>query len=643
MVEDRPEIYPSEVDLYLFHEGTLFESYKMLGAHRTISQGVEGVRFAVWAPNAKEISVVGNFNGWNGVQNKMDRIEESGIWVLFIPGLRDGDIYKYEVQTSSGETMLKSDPYAAFSEIRPHTASVIQSLNQHEWQDEKWMVERKKSDVYHKPIYIYEVHLGTWKKKINGDYLSYRELADILIDYVLENGFTHIELMPVMEHPFDGSWGYQVTGYFSVTSRYGKPEDFMYFIDRCHQKGIGVILDWVPTHFCKDSHGLGRFDGTPLYEPSDPLKAERIVWGTYNFDFSKPEVRSFLISNAVFWMDVYHIDGFRVDAVSSLIYLNHDNPLPVKLQNQYGGEENLEAIEFVKKLNETIFKKFPGALMMAEEATDRPFVTSPTTGGGLGFNYKWNMGWVNDVLNYMKLELPERANHHNLLTFSFFYAFSENFVLPFSHDEVVHGKKSLLNKMPGDYWQKFANLRLLYGYFMTHPGKKLAFMGVEFAQFSEWKDREELDWMLLDYESHSNFHHYLKTLNQFYKETSSLWRLDHEKEGFQWIDPDNSTQSVLTFMRKGKRKGDYCLVICNFSAEVYKNYRIGVPSLGHYIEVFNSDSVSFGGSGQYNEKAISVDKQPYHNQPFSMEVKVPPLGVSIFMKQTKKRRERGHL
>ncbi|WP_260320221.1 1,4-alpha-glucan branching protein GlgB [Peribacillus simplex] len=640
ILDQLQENYPSDFDLYLFHEGTLYESYKMLGAHIITSLGKEGVRFAVWAPHAKQVSVVGNFNDWDGTDHVMNRVERSGIWVLFVPGLQEGELYKYEIHTPGNKRILKADPYAFYSEVRPNTASIVKRLDNFEWQDSKWITDRKKENIYHRPMSIYEVHPGTWKQKKNGEFYSYRELADRLVEYVIDNSFTQIEIMAIMEHPFDKSWGYQVTGYYSVNSRFGSPEDFKYLINKCHQHGIGVILDWVPAHFCKDAHGLSRFDGTPLYEPIDHNRAERPLWGTYNFDFSKPEVISFLISNVMFWMEVYHIDGVRVDAVSSMVYLNHDNPLPVKLKNQNGGEENLEAIEFLQRLNEAVFKKYPHALMMAEEATDRPLITYPTDMGGLGFNYKWNMGWTNDILRYMKLETGERPYHHNLLTFSFFYAFSENFVLPFSHDEVVHGKKSLLNKMPGDYWQKFANLRLLFGYFMTHPGKKLLFMGGEFGQFIEWKDEEQLDWLLLEYESHEKLSYYFRTLQSFYKETSSLWRLDHVQEGFEWIDPNNSSQSIITFMRKGKRKGDYCIVVCNFSAQTHDQYRIGVPSHGKYIEVFNSDSEDFGGSGQVNEQPIAVKKEPYHNQPFSMEITVPPLGVSIYMKQTKKRRGR---
>lgn len=637
-MEMKNQLYPSDFEVYLFHEGTLFESYKMLGAHIMIKDGTEGVRFAVWAPNAKQVSVVGNFNNWNGIQNQMERLEHSGIWVLFIPELAHGDIYKYEVTGPDGKKELKADPYAFYSELRPNTASIVYDLATYEWQDQKWMKQRIKKDIYHKPMVIYEVHLGSWKQKEDGEFYNYQELADELVDYAIENGFTHIELMPVMEHPYDGSWGYQITGFYSVTSRYGTPEQLMYFIDLCHQKGLGVIFDWVPAHFCKDIHGLGRFDGTPLFESKDPMRAERPIWGTYSFDYSKPEVISFLISNAIFWMDVYHVDGFRIDAVSSIIYLNHDNPLPIKLKNQYGGEENLEAIQFLKKLNETIYEKHPGALMMAEEATDWPLVTGPTSSGGLGFNYKWNMGWANDVLKYMKLDMEERPKHHHLLTFSFLYAFSENFVLPFSHDDMVHGKRSLLNKMPGDYWRKFANLRLLFGYLFVHPGKKLLFMGNEFGQFDEWKDRQALDWMLLDFDAHDKFFQFYKELNKFYRETNSLWRLDHEQAGFQWIDADNNEQSVITFMRKGKRKGDYCIIVCNFSADVYHNYRIGVPSSGIYFEAFNSDATSFGGSGQSNSEAIHASKIPHHNQPYNMEITVPPLGIVIFLKETKTRK-----
>lgn len=638
-MEPKQKVYPSELDVYLFHEGTHYYCYQFLGAHIITKDGIEGVRFSTWAPHARSVSVVGDFNQWDGTKHVMERLP-SGIWVLFIPGLNEGELYKYEIRTPSQTTILKADPYAFYSELRPNTASIIKRLDHYEWNDSKWIKERDKEALYQRPLSIYEVHAGTWKQKSNGTFLTYRELADQLIDYVVSMGFTHIELMPIMEHPFDQSWGYQLTGFYSVTSRYGTPEDFKYLVDCCHQNGIGVILDWVPAHFCKDAHGLGKFDGTPLYESIDYRRAERPLWGTYSFDYTKPEVVSFLISNAMFWLDEYHIDGFRIDAVSSLIYLNHDNPLPEKLTNQYGGEENLEAIDFLKKLNKVVFEKYPNALMIAEEATDRALVTAPTDMGGLGFNYKWNMGWVNDLLRYMEMDIQERKHHHNLLTFSFFYAFSENFLLPFSHDEVVHGKKSLLNKMPGDYWQKFANTRLLYGYFMTHPGKKLMFMGGEFGQFIEWKDDSELDWFLLDYESHRQLSTYFQSLQQFYKNTSCLWRLDFDQEGFEWIDPNNNHQSIITFIRKGKRKGDYAIIVCNFSSIAYENFRIGVPSLGKFIEVFNSDYSMFGGSHKGNFEAIPVEKEPHHNQRYSMNITVPPLAITIFMKQTKKRRGR---
>nr|WP_275695642.1 1,4-alpha-glucan branching protein GlgB [Fredinandcohnia sp. SECRCQ15] len=623
-------MFPSDFELYLFHEGTLFESYKMLGAHLITYKGTKGVRFSVWAPHAKQVAVVGNFNNWNGSQHIMERIIHSGVWVVFIPEMEQGEIYKYEITTANGEKKLKADPYAFYSEVRPNTASVVKRLDQYEWNDNEWLVRREKATSYYTQMLIYECHPASWRKKADDTLYTYRELAEELIDYVIDHGFTHIELMPVMEHPLDKSWGYQLTGFYSISSKQGTPEDFMYFIDQCHQRGIGVILDWVPVHFCRDAHGLGRFDGTPLYEPHDSKKADRPLWGTYNFDFSKPEIHSFLISNVMFWMDVYHIDGFRVDAVSSMIYLNHDNPQYERLYNQFGGEENIEAISFIKKLNEVVFKKYPGVLMIAEEATDYPLVCSPTSIGGLGFNYKWNMGWANDLLKYMKLPPSERRYHHNLLTFSFFYAFSENFILPFSHDDVVHGKKSLLDKMPGDYWQKFANYRLLYGYLITHPGKKLVFMGAEFGQFAEWKELEQLDWLLLDYDSHSKLQAYIKAIQQFYNNTTSLWQLDHEQAGFEWIDPNNHEQSVITFMRHGKRNSDTCIVVCNFSTDVYSDYKIGVPSAGNYIEVFNSDEPKYGGSGQLNQTPLSAEKGHYHNQLFSIDITVPPLGFVIF-------------
>jgi len=617
----------SRVDRYLFHQGNLFYGYQMLGAHPIKLNGVEGVRFSVWAPNAKQVCVAGDFNNWRGFINPMHRIESSGIWITFIPGAKQGDLYKYEIHTHYGEVLLKADPYAFYSEIRPNTASKIFSLEGYEWQDEKWQKSKNSNIVYERPMLIYEVHLGSWRRKANGEFYSYRELADDLVEYVSQMGYTHIELLPIMEHPFDGSWGYQLTGYYSVTSRYGNPHDFMYFIDRCHQKEIGVILDWVPGHFCKDYHGLANFDGTSLYEVEESAE-----WGTLKFNLARPEVVSFLISNAVFWFDVFHIDGLRIDAVASMLYLDYGKENGGWQPNKYGGRENLEAVAFMKKLNEVIFGYFPQALMMAEDSTDWPLVSSPTYLGGLGYNFKWNMGWMNDILRYMDMDPLYRKWHHNLLTFSLMYAFLENFVLPLSHDEVVHGKKSLIEKMPGDYWQKFANLRILYCFMITHPGKKLLFMGGEFAQFLEWRYYSELDWVLLDFEMHRKFQEFVKRLNHFYLEEKSLWEQDYGWSGFQWVDPNNYEQSIIVFMRKAKNEEDFMIVVINFTPVVYENYRIGVPELGVFQEIFNSDLEMYGGSGQKNNSELQAESLSWHNQPYSIEIKVPPLGA-IFLKK----------
>ncbi|MFV9509695.1 1,4-alpha-glucan branching protein GlgB [Tepidibacillus sp. LV47] len=622
------EIFPSETDLYLFHEGNLFHSYKMLGAHQMEYKGIQGVRFTVWAPQAKEVRVVGDFNQWKGKQYRMKRINHA-IWMIFIPGLKNGDLYKYEIHTEK-EIFLKSDPYAFYSEQRPNTASIVYSMDGYRWNDDKWMQKKKNCSIYHQPLLIYEVHLGSWKKK-NGKFYTYRELADELIDYVVDLGYTHIELLPLAEHPYDQSWGYQITGYYSITSRYGTPDDFKYFVDQCHQKGIGVILDWVPSHFAKDAHGLRLFDGTPLYEYADPRKAEKPGWGTLSFDFGKPEIHSFLISNLIFFLKEYHIDGFRVDAVSSMLYLDFDKKDGEWVPNQYGGKENLEAISFLRKLNEVVFKYDPTILMIAEESTAWPMVSAPIYLGGLGFNYKWNMGWMNDTLRYMEMDPIYRKYHHHLLTFSFFYAFSENFILPLSHDEVVHGKRSLLNKMPGSYWDKFASLRLLYGYMMAHPGKKILFMGGEFGQFDEWKDQSELDWNLLDFELHRKMKQYVNELNHFYRKEPALWEFDHMQEGFQWIDPHDVNQSIITFMRKGKKKEDWIVIVCNFTPMIYENYRIGVPFLGEYIEIFNSNEEKYGGNGLTNRnRSLLAEEISWHNQSYSLEIRISPLSVHFF-------------
>lgn len=621
---------PTPYEVYLFHQGNLFKSYEMLGACEGQENENTGVRFSVWAPNAAEVRVIGQFNDWQGYSTPMERIPESGLWTVFVPGAKNGDAYKYEILTSSGQILHKADPYAFWSELRPLSASRVFNLSGYQWGDQEWIEKRcKTEDIFNQPQLIYEVHLGSWKQKEDGSYYTYREMADILVDYVAQMGYTHIELMPVCEHPFDGSWGYQITGYYAVTSRYGNPHDFMYFVDRCHQKGIGVILDWVPAHFCKDAHGLANFDGRFLYE-----KEEIPGWGTMKFDYGRPEVQSFLISNAIFWFDVFHIDGLRVDAVASMLYLDYGKESGQWTPNQYGGNGDLNAIAFLKKLNEVCFSYFPNVLMIAEESTEWPLVTGPTYAGGLGFNYKWNMGWMNDCLEYMAKEPIHRKWHHNLLTFSFMYAFSENFILPLSHDEVVHGKKSLIDKMPGDYWQKFANLRTFFGYMIAHPGKKLLFMGGEFAQFIEWRYYEELEWKMLDFETHRRFHQYTRTLNWIYREEKAFWDLDQSWEGFQWVDCHNNVQSILVFVRWSKDKDNFVVVICNFTPHYYEDYRIGVPCAGVYREILNSDNPEFGGSGKLNPGELQTEEMTMHGQPYSLVIQMPPLAC-VYLKKEK--------
>nr|WP_257984232.1 1,4-alpha-glucan branching enzyme [Neobacillus cucumis] len=611
--------HPTDYEVYLFHEGSLYESYKVFGAHVELQKGIKGTRFSVWAPHAIKVNVVGDFNKWDGSKHGMTKLNDQGIWSLFIPGLLENEIYKYQIKTAAGDTILKADPYAFFSELRPHTASVIYNIEGYEWKDQRWFKNKRKKTVYEEPLSIYEVHLGSWRKRDEHTFYTYRELADELIPYVLEHHFTHIEIMPLVEHPYDRSWGYQGTGYYSPTSRYGTPHDLMYFIDQCHQNGIGVLLDWVPGHYSKDAHGLYKFDGQPTYEYEDVYVQENEVWGTANFDLGKPEVNSFLISNALFWMKYYHVDGFRVDAVANMLYWHASGTF----------QENPYAVSFLQKLNEVVFEAEPSVLIIAEDSTDWPLVTSPTYQGGLGFNFKWNMGWMNDILKYMEADSRNRKYLHDKVTFSLMYAFSENFILPFSHDEVVHGKKSLLNKMPGDYWQKFAQLRLLLGYLMTHPGKKLLFMGGEFGQFDEWKDLEDLDWELHDFEMHRLVHHYFKDLMMLYKRSKALWQLDHENEGFEWIDPDNKEQSIFSFIRKGKQEDNLLIIVCNFTEVVYENFKVGVPSYHYYNEIFNSDAIPYGGSGQVNKKKMKTIVKPFHNQPCHLELTIPPFGISI--------------
>jgi 1,4-alpha-glucan branching enzyme len=624
----------SGYDLYLFHQGNHFHSYRMLGAHPFTCSGEEGIRFSVWAPHAREVYVVGDFNNWQGRRNPLQRLKDSGVWAAFVAEAREGQLYKFEVHSRDGRVFLKSDPYAFAAETRPATASRISLLKEYPWQDGEWQARKAAVPSYNRPMLVYEVHAGSWRRHGDGTFYGYRRLADELADYAADLGYTHVELLPLAEHPLDASWGYQATGYYAATSRYGRPEDLQYFVDRCHQRGIGVILDWVPGHFCRDAHGLAAFDGSPLFEYDDPLRADNKGWGTLNFDLGKPEILSFLISNAVFWLDTYHIDGLRVDAVASILYLDYGRGEGEWRPNRYGGRENLEGIGFFKKLNQVVFKYFPQALMMAEESTAWPLVSEPTYLGGLGFNYKWNMGWMNDTLQYVREDPSHRRHHHNLLTFSLTYAFSENFILPLSHDEVVHGKRSLIGKMPGDYWQKFAGLRLLFAYLMTHPGKKLLFMGGELGQFSEWSEDKALDWNLLDYPMHRQLHRFVRDLQHFYLRERSLWELDRRPEGFAWIEPAARDQSIFIYLRNGTKREEFLTVLLNFTPLVHENYRLGLPREGHYREVFNSDREEYGGSGRVNQD-LRAEPVPWQGQPYSGIVAVPPLAAVIF-KLTKK-------
>lgn len=612
-------IHPTDFEMHLFHEGRLNQSYSLFGAHLVNENGILGTRFCVWAPHAKEVHLVGSFNNWDGHNYSMEKITEEGIWKIVIPSNLANERYKYEIVTSHGEVVLKSDPYGFYTETRPNNASIVYDLRGYQWKDKAWISSKlnAKKDL---PLSIYEVHVGSWKRKGDGTFYTYKELATRLIPYVKELGFTHIELLPITEHPLDKSWGYQGVGYYSTTSRYGSPHDLMFFIDCCHQNDIGVILDWVPGHFCKDSHGLFMFDGAPVFEYDNFLDRENVEWGTVNFDLGKPEVQNFLISNVIFWIDMFHIDGFRIDAVANMLYK----------QNRKALIPNKAAISFIKKLNQTIKEYSPATLMIAEDSTDWPFVTRNVIEGGLGFSHKWNMGWMNDVLTYMKAKTSKRQQFHHKITFSLLYAFSEKYILPFSHDEVVHGKKSLLNKMPGEYWEKFAQLRLLYGYLMTHPGKKLLFMGGEFGQFSEWNDQSELDWKILNYENHHKLLEYFKALQHFYLKSKPLFERDFTSDGFEWIDVNNAEQSIFSFIRKGMKKNDFLIIVCNFTNKVYKNYNIGVPIQAIYEEAVNSDENRFGGYGNVNSKLRLGKVGTVHGKPKHITVTIPPFGITIF-------------
>ncbi len=619
-------------DRMRFSSGIHYEIYERLGSHYMEINGVPGVLFAVWAPNAMRVSVVGDFNLWDGRRHPMRRVEDSGIFELFIPNISEGSLYKYEIKMKGGMVVLKSDPYGYYSELRPNTASIVYNIDNYVWKDKNWLDQRKKTDTYKGPMLIYEVHLGSWRKpeEEDRDFYNYRELAPMLAEYILNTGYTHIELMPIMEHPFDASWGYQVTGYYAATSRYGTPDDFMYFVDYMHQKGIGVILDWVPAHFPRDTFGLANFDGTCLYEHLDPRQGSHPHWGTLIYNYGRPQVANFLIANALFWVEKYHIDGIRMDAVASMLYLDYGKNDGEWVANIYGGNENLEAMELLKHLNSIFLKRQDGAVLIAEESTAWPMVTGDLEEGGLGFHYKWNMGWMNDFLNYMRCDPLFRKGRQAELTFSMIYAYSEDFILVLSHDEVVHGKGSMIGKMPGDESQKFANLRVAYGYMIAHPGKKLLFMGQDFAQELEWNEDVELSWDLLDVKQHSEMYNYVKALNRLYKDYKAFYALDYNSEGFEWINNLDSDRSIISFLRKTDKPEETLLIVCNFTPVVYKNYSVGVPFPGKYKETFNSDKEIFGGDGNVNprlkqSKAIEVDDREN-----SILMTVPPLGISVF-------------
>ncbi len=641
----------TDFDIHLFAEGNHHRIYEKMGAHAIDLNGVAGVYFAVWAPNARNVSVLGDFNSWDGRQHQM-AIGGNGIWTLFMPGLQVGAAYKYEIKNQDGHPYEKSDPYGFQQEVRPKTASIVTDLDKYQWGDQDWLEKRRTTETLSQPIAVYECHIGSWlhadasipallpdgqkepsvvvsEYKPGARYLTYRELAAQLIPYVQELGFTHIELLPVAEHPFDGSWGYQVTGYYAPTSRYGSPEDFMYFVDQCHAAGIGVIVDWVPGHFPKDGHGLPFFDGSHLYEHADPRKGEHKEWGTLVFNYGRNEVRNFLVSNVLFWFDKYHIDGIRVDAVASMLYLDYCREPGEWVTNQYGGRENIEAADFLRQVNHQLFSNFPGALSIAEESTSWPMVSWPTYVGGLGFNLKWNMGWMHDMLDYFEMDPWFRQFHQNHLTFSMWYNHSENFMLALSHDEVVHGKSHTINKMPGDDWQKFANLRCLFAYMISHPGKKTMFMGMEFGQRSEWNVWTDLQWNLLQYEPHQQLKLFIAAVNKLYRSEPALYTQDFDEAGFQWIDCSDNSHSVISFVRRAKDSEEFVVVVCNFTPQPHAHYRVGVPAHGFYTEIFNSDARVYGGSNMGNLGGKWADEWSIHNQRYSIDLCLPPLGVLV--------------
>jgi len=626
----------SDYDLYLSGEGTHYLKYEKLGAHVREVAGVRGVHFGVWAPNAKRVSVVGNFDSWDGRVHAMRSRGASGIWEIFLPGLDEGTLYKFEILSRYADYLgLKSDPYGFWAELRPKTASVVFNIDRYEWNDSSWLEARAARDWLHSPMSIYEVHAGSWRRKTDegNRWLTYRELAEEIIPYVKRLGYTHIEFMPLMEYPFDASWGYQTVGYYAVTSRYGTPTDFMYFVDRCHQEGLGVILDWTPAHFPRDAHGLGFFDGTHLYEHQDPRLGEHPDWGTFVFNYGRNEVQNFLLSNALFWIDKYHVDGLRVDAVASMLYLDYSRKAGEWIPNELGGRENLAAIAFLKRLNEVLHARHPGALMIAEESTSWPAVSRPVYIGGLGFDLKWNMGWMNDTLRYMSLDPVHRQFHHNELTFSMLYAFHENFVLPLSHDEVTHGKRALLEKMPGDDWQKFANLRLLFGYMHGHPGKKLLFMGGELGQRWEFWEENTVQWELEASSWHRGIQRLVGDLNRLHTSEPALHEVDFEWSGFEWLEANDAAASVLSFVRRSRNPDNFVVVVCNFTPVVREEYRVPVPRAGFYREILNTDSSFYEGTNIGNGGGVNAEPIPWNDRPYSIKLRLPPLAVMYFKLQ----------
>lgn len=615
--------------LELFHDGDAVRAYDIMGAHIVNWDGRDGVVFRVWAPNALTVSVIGPFNDWNNTCDYMYKVGDKGVWELFIEGLTEFDRYKYCIETPWFEKVIKADPYAFHTETRPDNASIVYDINRYNWKDEQWFIRRKENNHKSSPVHIYEIHAGSWRKYQDGNFFNYQKLADELVPYAKEMGYTHIELMPITEYPLDDSWGYQVTGYFAPTSRYGEPEDLMYFIDKCHQNNIGVIIDWVPAHFPKDPHGLGKFDGTCCYEYSNEKRSEHKEWGTYVFDYSRNEVVSFLVSSAMFWLERFHFDGIRVDAVASMLYLDYNRKNGEWEKNKFGGKEHLEAVEFIQRLNTAVHMYHPDVMMIAEESTSWPMVSRPIETGGLGFDYKWNMGWMNDMLHYMSLDPLWRPFNHDSLTFSFFYAFSENFILPISHDEVVYGKNSMLNKMPGDLDQKFDSLKLFAAYMMAHPGKKLNFMGYELAQDGEWDFRNELDWGALQKEKNAQLHTFIKDLNHFYLDNPPLYHNDFSWEGFSWIHHDDYTSSVIAFRRIDK-DGNELGIVCNFQPMAHTDYLVGVPSYGLYAQVFSTDDKKYGGSGLHNGSNIATTDIALHGCDQAIKINIAPLSVTFF-------------